>query len=91
MCSVRIKADDAVAVCELFGWDVGEWAPLLQKLGTGICVVKIGAGRPLLCSWKVSDFELSVATTDAAMKSRATLTDAFHSLNEEDGERTRGQ
>lgn len=85
------KADDAVAVCELFGWDVGEWAPLLQKLGTGICVVKIGAGRPLLCSWKVSDFELSVATTDAAMKSRATLTDAFHSLNEEDGERTRGQ
>jgi len=85
------KADDAAAVCELFGWNVEEWAPLLQKLGTGICVVKIGAGRPLLCSWKVSDFELSVATTDAAMKSRATLTDAFHSLNEDEKEASRGQ
>ena len=75
---------------QLFGWDVGEWAPLLQNLGTGICVVKIGGGRPLVCSWMVSDFELSVATTDAAMKSRATLTDMFRALSE-DEEASHGQ
>ena len=84
------KADDARSVCELFGWDVGEWGPLLQKLGTGVCVVKIGVGRPLVCAWRVSDFELTVGTTDAAMTSRATLTSTYQLLSGGDEEVHRG-
>lgn len=77
------KLDDARAVCALFGWDEQEWAGQLQRLRTGVCAVKIGMADPLVCAWRASDFELAVATTDAAMTSRATLSSIYRALTQD--------
>ena len=43
-----------------------------------------------MCAWRVSDFELTVGTTDAAMTSRATLTSTYQLLSGGDEEVHRG-
>ena len=78
------KTDDAEAICDLFGWDMG-LVPRLQKLPTGVCMVKIGLADPLVCSIRASRFEAEVANTDQAMTSRATLS-SIHSALGNSGE-----
>ncbi|WP_162933781.1 ATP/GTP-binding protein [Actinomyces lilanjuaniae] len=66
------KADDAVEVCRLLGWDEEE-AQRVLRLEQGVAMVKIGSAPPVVCSMIMSSFELEVGDTNQAMTSVATL------------------
>lgn len=76
------KTEDALSICHLFGWDES-LAACLQALPTGVCMVKIGGGDPLICAWRSSSFEAEICTTDGAMTSKATLRVIHENLKKE--------
>lgn len=86
------KIEDARAVCRLFNWDEA-LAERITGLDTGIAMVKIGAGVPLVCSMIMSSFELEVGDTNQAMTSSATLSSVrarTDEVEDGDGARTAG-
>ncbi|MBW0255823.1 MULTISPECIES: ATP-binding protein [unclassified Cellulomonas] len=73
------KPDEARACVQTFGLPA-QCVSLIQTLPDGAALVRVGGGKPFVLNHVRSDWEVSVANTDDAMTSEATI--ALHDAGE---------